>query len=110
MLFGCATLCERTGGGAEGRWELCWGLRRGGGASEDGTEEGGGGNCCRGSGLGGKAMAGAVKPTELMLSLTEAGWFSTGREGLSFPGGATTLGSVLAGGWMGGCEIGPTGC
>lgn len=54
-------------------------------------------------------MAGAVKPTELILSLTETGWFSTGRDGLSFPGGATALGSDL-GGWMGGCEIGPTGC
>lgn len=54
-------------------------------------------------------MAGEVKPTELMLSLTETGWFSTGREGLSFPGGATALGSVLVG-WMGGCEMGPTGC
>lgn len=108
MLLGCATLCDRTGG-AGGRWELGCGLRRGGGASVDGTEEGGGGNCCRGSGLGGKAIAGAVKPTELMLSLTDAGWLSTGRHGLSFPGGTTALGSVLAG-WMGGCEIGPTGC
>lgn len=107
-MFGCATLCERTGAGAEERWELCCGLRRGGVASEDGTEEGGGGNCCRGSGLGGKTI-GEVKPTELMLSLTETGWFSTGREGLSFPGGATELGSVLIG-WMAGCEIGPTDC
>lgn len=54
-------------------------------------------------------MVGAVKPTELMLSLTETGWFSTGREGLSFPGGAIELGSVLVG-WIVGCEIGPTGC
>lgn len=54
-------------------------------------------------------MAGAEKPKELMLSLTETDWFSRGREGLSFPGGATALGSVLVG-WIGGCEIGPTGC
>lgn len=54
-------------------------------------------------------MAGAAKPTELMFSLTETGWFSTGREGLSFPGGATALGSVLVV-WIWGCEIGPTGC
>lgn len=92
-----------------GRWELGCGLRSGGGASVDGTEEGGGGNCCRGSGLGTKAMAAEVKPTELMLSLTETAWLSTGSEGLSFPGGATTLGSVLVG-WMGGCEMGPMGC
>lgn len=62
----------------------------------DATEEGGGGNCCRGSGLGGKAMAGAGKPTELMLSVTETGWFSKGREAFSFPTGTTALGSVLA--------------
>lgn len=73
----------------------------------DGTEEGGGGNCCRSSGLEGKAMAGA-KPTELMLSQTETAWFSTDREGLSFPGVATALSSVL--GWMGDCVIGPTVC
>lgn len=54
-------------------------------------------------------MTGVVKPTELMLSLTDAGWFSTGRESLSLPGGATELGSVLVG-WRGGCEMGPTGC
>lgn len=109
MLLGCATLCERTVGGAEGRWELGCGLRRGGGASVDGAEEGARGNCCRGSCLGGKAMAGAVKPTELMLSLTATGWFSKGREGLSFPGVATALDSVLVG-WMLGCELGPAGC
>lgn len=108
-MLGCATLCERTGGGAEGRWELCCGLRRGGGASEEDMDEGGGGNCCRGSGLAGKAIAGAAKPTELMLSVTGTDWFSAGREGLSFPGGATALGSVLAG-WTGACEIEPTGC
>ena len=89
------------------RWALGCGLRRGGGASVDGTEEGGGGNCCRCSGLGARAMAGAVK--ELILSLTETGWFSTDRQGLSFPRGATALGSVLAD-WTEGCEIGPTDC
>lgn len=88
---------------------LCCGLRRGAEASDDGTEEGGGGNCCRGSGLADKAIAGVVNPTELMLSVTETGWFSTGRDGLSFPGTETALGSVLVG-WMGGCEMGPTGC
>lgn len=81
----------------------------GGGASVDGREEGGGGNCCRISGLVGKAIAGAVKPTELMLSLAETGWFSTDTEDLSFPGAAAAIGSVLVG-WFGGCEIGPTGC
>lgn len=75
----------------------------------DDAEEGGGGNCCRVSGLGGKAMAGALKPTELMLSLTETAWFSTEREGLSFPEGATALGSVLVS-WMWGCEFAPTRC
>lgn len=101
-------MCERTGG-ADGRWELCCGLRSGGGASEDGKEEGGGGNCCRGSALAGKAMAGAVKLTELMLSLAETDWFSTGSEDLSFPGGGTALSSILVG-WTGGCELDPTGC
>lgn len=109
MLLGCATLCERTGGGAEGRWELCWGLSRGGGASEEGAEVGGGGNCCRGSGLGGRAMEGAAKPAGWMLSPADTGWLSRGRVGLSFPGGATALGSVLAGG-TGACGTGPTGC
>lgn len=87
---------------------LCCGLRRGAEASDDGTEEGGG-NCCRGSGLADKAIAGVVNPTELMLSVTETGWFSTGRDDLSFPGAETALGSVLVG-WMRGCEMGPTGC
>lgn len=75
----------------------------------DGTEEGGGGNCWRGSGFGAKDMAGATKLTELPLSLTAAGWLSTGRDDLSFPAGGAALGSVLTG-WMGGCEMGPTGC
>lgn len=109
MLLGCATLCERTVGGTEGRWELGCGLRRGAAASVEGTEEGGGGNCCRGSDLETKVMAAELKPIEVMLSLTETGWFSTGRDGLSFPGGTAVLGSVLVG-WMGGWEMGPTGC
>lgn len=44
-----------------------------------------------------------------MFSLTDTGWFSMGTDGLSFPGGATVLGSVLDG-WMGGWGTGPTGC
>lgn len=54
-------------------------------------------------------MAGAVKPTELMLSLTETAWCSEDREGFSLPREATALDSVLVS-WMGGCEIGPTDC
>lgn len=54
-------------------------------------------------------MAGAGKATELMFSLTETGWLSTGREGLSFPGRATAQGSVLVD-RIGGCERGPTAC
>lgn len=78
---------------------LCCGLSKGGvGASDDGAdEEGGAGSCCRGSVLVGSAMAGLANPTEPMLSATEAGWFSTGSGGLSFPGADTALSSVLLG-------------
>lgn len=91
-----------------GRCELNCGLSRAGGASEDDREAGGGGNCCRGSTLTDMVMGGAEKPTELMLSVTETEWFSAGRGGFSFPGVGAELDSVLLG-WMGGCEIVPTG-
>lgn len=73
MLLGCAILCERTEGAAEGRLELGWGFKRGGVASEEGTEEGIVGNCCRDSCFDERAIAGDVKPSEVMLSLTEIG-------------------------------------
>lgn len=92
-----------------GRWELICELSRADGASEDGREAGGGGNCCSGSALAGMAMAGAEKPTEATLSATDTDWFSTGSAGFSFPGVGAGLDSVLLG-WMGGCEMVPTGC
>lgn len=104
-------MCDRTGGGAAGRWALCCGLRRGGaGASDDGAEQGGGaGSCCRGSSLVGRAMAGLANPTDPMPSAAEEGWLSAGSGALSFPGAEAAPGSVLLGG-MWGCETGPTGC
>lgn len=92
-----------------GRCELSCELSRAGGASEDGREAGGVGNCCRGSTLADMVMAGAEKPTEQMPSVTDTEWFSAGRVGLSFPGVGAELDSVLLG-WMGGCEMVPTGC
>lgn len=92
-----------------GRCELSCGLSRTGGASEDGKETGGGGNCCRCSTFADMVMAGAGKPTEVMLSVTDTDWFSAGRVGLSFPAGGAAPDSVLLG-WIGGCELAPTGC
>lgn len=91
------------------RCELSCELSRAGGASEDGREAGGGGNCCRGSTLADMVMAGAEKPTELTLSVTDIDWFSAGRVGLSLPGVGAVLDSVLLG-WVRGCEMVPTGC
>ena len=108
-MLGCMELCEGAGPG--GRWELGWAASRGGGASVEEEEVmvaaaeeggGGGGNCCRGSGLGGKAMAGVAKPAELWLSLEEEVWLSRAPGGFSLPGGAEALGSTLRGWRRGG--------